>query len=134
MAVQGFREENGKPKMKIPSELFPKCEDDDNDMMMNLRSDDTFVQNAGWYAAQCRCENLVRRHEQQHVLYMEQGVGMNTPVIIKYPFWQYTSENPDAFYVCINKGGAYCPMEINDRAVCIGADIADILTALPEKV
>lgn len=58
----------------------------------------------------------------------------NTPVIIKYPFWQYTSENPDAFYVCINKGGAYCPMEINDRAVCIGADIADILTALPEKV
>ena len=51
----------------------------------------------------------------------------NTPVIIKYPFWQYTSENKKAFYACINLGEAYCPEEIADRAVCIDGDIGDVL-------
>ena len=55
---------------------------------------------------------------------------LNTPIIIKYPFWQYTKENPKAFYACINKGEAYCPEEIADRAVCIDGDIGEVLQKL----
>lgn len=40
----------------------------------------------------------------------------NTPVISKFPFWQYTSENKNAFYVCINMGEAYCPQKITKNA------------------
>lgn len=139
MEAQGFvRDENGvfqvpddgKLLMRVPSELIPKCPDDGSDMTINLRCDDTFVQDEGWYAAQERYQDFLRRHRQMHILYMELGVGMNTPVIIKYPFWKYTAANPKAFYACINKGEAYCPEEIAKRSVCIDGDIGEILCTL----
>lgn len=43
-----------------------------------------------------------------HVLYLELGVGMNTPAIIKFPFWAYTRQNKNAFYACVNLGAAGC--------------------------
>ena len=55
---------------------------------------------------------------------------LNTPIIIKYPFWQYTKENPKAFYACINMGEAYCPKEIADMAVCIDGDIGDVFAKM----
>ena len=76
---------------------------------MNLRSDDRFVQDEGWYRAAQRYEDFLRRHRRGKVLYLELGVGYNTPVIIKYPFWQLTAKNPDAVYACINLGQAECP-------------------------
>lgn len=114
--------------MRVPSELIPVCPDDGADMTMNLRCDDTFVEDDGWYQAKDRYEDFLRRHERLHVLYLELGVGGNTPVIIKYPFWQYTAENPKAFYACLNKGEAYCPQEIADRSVCIDGDIGEVLS------
>jgi NAD-dependent SIR2 family protein deacetylase len=122
--------EEGKLKMEVPAELIPKCPDDGSDMTINLRCDDAFVQDDGWYEAQRRYHDFIRRHGQNRVLYLELGVGMNTPVIIKFPFWKYTSENPNAFYVCINKGEAYCPKEIAERSVCIDGDIGDVLKKL----
>ncbi|MGI6117311.1 MAG: SIR2 family NAD-dependent protein deacylase [Bilifractor sp.] len=136
MEAQGFvRGENGvfqmpedrKLKMQVPSELIPKCPDDGSEMTINLRCDDSFVQDEGWYEAQDRYQDFIRRHRHMHVLYLELGVGMNTPVIIKYPFWQNTEENPNAFYACINKEEAYCPEEIAERAICIDGDLKEVL-------
>lgn len=80
-------------------------------MTMNLRCDNTFVQDEGWYAACSRYEDFLRRHEGANVVYLELGVGGNTPVIIKYPFWKMTYQNAKAFYACINLSETYCPTD-----------------------
>ena len=134
---------------KIPSELIPRCpvcgapmsmnlraddtfvEDECGaPMSMNLRADDTFVEDDGWHLAARRYEDFLRRHEGEHILFLELGVGGNTPVIIKYPFWRMTLANPRAAYACINLDQAYCPPEIESRSLCIGKDIGEVLTAL----
>lgn len=118
--------------MKIPTELIPKCPVCGAPMTMNLRCDDSFVQDEGWYAAAERYESFIRRHNGLHILFLELGVGMNTPVIIKYPFWQMTAKNPKAVYTCVNRGEAYCPREIANQTVCINGDIEAVLYALAQ--
>lgn len=113
--------------MKVPPELIPRCPVCGRPMTMNLRSDDTFVQDEGWYQAQSRCQDFLQRNEGSRVVYLELGVGRNTPVIIKYPFWNDTLNNPNAFYACINFREAYAPGEIAARSVCIDADIGELL-------
>lgn len=113
--------------MKVPSELIPHCSLCGKPLTLNLRKDDGFVQDAGWYAAASRYEGFLRAHEGQHILFLELGVGSNTPVIIKYSFWRMTAQNPKAVYACVNKGEAYCPDEIENRSICIDADISQIL-------
>lgn len=116
--------------MKIPTELIPRCPKCGKPMTMNLRCDDTFVQDEGWYRAAGRYEDFLRRQEGQPVLFLELGVGMNTPGIIKYPFWRLTAQNPSAIYACINQGQAACPEEIKDRAVCMDGDIGAVIDRL----
>ena len=116
--------------MRIPTELIPKCPICGAPMTMNLRSDNTFVQDKGWYAAANRYYDFVHRHENLHILYLELGVGANTPDIIKYPFWQMTARNPKAVYVCVNQGEAFAPKEIENQSICIDADIAETLKKL----
>lgn len=116
--------------MKIPTELIPTCPVCGAPMTMNLRCDDRFVQDDGWYAAADRYEGFLRCHKNMHVLFFEIGVGFNTPGIIKYPFWQMTACNPKAFYACINQKQAFCPEEIAWQSLCIQADIGDILAQL----
>ena len=113
--------------MKIPDELIPKCPHCGKPMAMNLRCDDSFVQDEGWYAAAERYEEFIRRHKNLHILFLELGVGFNTPGIIKYPFMQMTARNPKAVYACVNMNEAYAPREISDRAVCIDGDIGDVI-------
>ena len=98
--------------MKIPSELIPRCPVCGAPMTMNLRCDDSFVQDRGWYAARSRYADFLRQHKQGKVLFLELGVGNNTPGIIKYPFWRMTAQNPEARYACINLGQSRCPAEI----------------------
>ena len=95
---------------------------------MNLRADDSFVEDSGWHRASAAYSDFLRRHENLHVLYLELGVGANTPVIIKYPFWQMTFANEKAMYTCINYGEAFCPGEIEGRSICLDGDIGEILT------
>lgn len=116
--------------MAIPSELVPVCPRCGRPMSMNLRADSTFVEDAGWHAAAKRYADYLDAHATSRVLYLELGVGANTPVIIKYPFWQLTARNPRASYACVNLGEAFCPQEIAERSVCIDADINDVLDAL----
>ena len=113
--------------MKIPSELAPRCPVCGKPMIMNLRCDDTFVQDDGWYAAAQRYEDFLRRHSGLRVVFLELGVGDNTPVIIKYPFWKYTVENPNALYACVNFQEAFAPKEIAARSVCVESDIGEFL-------
>ena len=113
--------------MRVPSELVPRCPVCGAPMSMNLRTDDTFVEDEGWHAASRLYGNFLRRHEGQHMLFLELGVGSNTPVIIKYPFWRMTYHNPRAVYACINLSDAYCPREIQKRAICIDSDIGKII-------
>ena len=118
--------------MKIPTELVPHCPVCGAPLTMNLRCDDTFVQDRGWYAAAERYSNFVRQHSHGKILYLELGVGTNTPGIIKYPFWKFTLENPEAVYACINQGQAYAPREISERSICLEADIHTVLRTLLE--
>ena len=96
-------------------------------MTMNLRCDDKFAEDEGWHAAAERYENFLRTRDGQKLLFLELGVGYNTPVIIKYPFWQMTAGNGNATYACVNLGEAYCPAEIRERSICIDGDIKDFL-------
>ncbi len=116
--------------MKIPPELIPRCPVCGGPMAMNLRSDDTFVQDEGWHAAASRYTDFIRRHEDGPVLFLELGVGYNTPGIIKFPFWQMTARNPQAVYACVNAGEAACPEEIRGRSVCINGDIGQLVKEL----
>ncbi len=118
--------------MKIPTELIPRCPVCGKPMTMNLRSDDTFVEDEGWHRAAERYSLFLRRHEGMQTLFLELGVGYNTPVIIKYPFWQMTAKNPKATYVCINRGEALCPHEIKRQSICMDADIGDVINQLKE--
>lgn len=116
--------------MRIPSELVPHCPVCGAPMTMNLRVDHTFVEDDGWHKAAERYQGFIRRHKGLHILYLELGVGGNTPGIIKYPFWQLTFQNTNAVYACINLSEAYCPAEINKQSICIAGDIGDILKNL----
>ncbi len=139
MAAQGFVKgvdgafrvpEDGSITMRIPTELIPKCPDDGSDVTMNLRADDSFVEDEGWNQASAAYADFLHRHENLHVLYLELGVGANTPVIIKYPFWQMTMANEESVYACINYGEAFCPDEIANRSICIDGDIGDVFTKM----
>lgn len=116
--------------MKIPTELIPKCPVCGAPMTMNLRCDNSFVQDEGWYAAAGRYEDFIRRHKDLHILFLELGVGSNTPGIIKYPFWQMTAKNPNSIYACINYGEAVAPSEIAKQSICINKDISKVLQDL----
>ena len=121
--------ENGTVSMKLPTELIPTAPNGDP-VTMNLRSDESFVEDAGWRKASAAYSDFLRRHENLHVLYLEIGVGANTPVIIKYPFWQMTRDNSRAVYACLNFDEAVCPKEIEQQSVCIQADAGEILRML----
>lgn len=116
--------------MRIPSELIPRCPVCGEPMSMNLRADNTFVEDAGWHSAAQRYQDFIRRHQGLRILFLELGVGGNTPGIIKYPFWQMTYQNPNAVYACINLGDAYAPKEIADRSICVHRDIGEVLKKL----
>ena len=118
--------------MKVPTELLPVCPHCGKPLTMNLRSDNKFVEDEGWHRAAERYENFLRTREGGRILFLELGVGYNTPVIIKYPFWQMTAKNPSATYACINQGQAMCPREIQQQAICIDADIGCILRGLSQ--
>ncbi len=118
--------------MKIPTELLPICPHCGKPMTMNLRSDDKFVEDEGWHRAAERYEDFLRTRAGQKILFLELGVGYNTPVIIKYPFWRMTARNPNATYACINQGQAACPQGIEARSICMDADIGQSLQALSD--
>lgn len=121
-------------EMRVPSQLLPKCPVCGKPMIPNLRCDNRFVEDAGWHQAAARYQDFLRRCQHLSVLYLELGVGYNTPGVIKYPFWQFTAQNPQAIYACINVTHTYVPDELADRAICIKSDIGAALNQLLQLV
>ena len=139
VAAQGFAFAKGgglcvpdgrKPKMEVPSELIPYCPHCHKPMSMNLRADDTFVEDTGWHHAAGQYEEFLQSHRNQKVLFLELAVGYNTPGIVKFSFWRMTAENPKAIYACVNLGEAYAPGEIANQSICIDGDIGEVLKKL----
>ena len=141
--------EDGSPRMEIDSGLIPHCPDDGLEMAPNLRSDDTFVEDDGWHEAAGRYADFLAVHGIKatgfftedgiaetnrsyggRVLFLELGVGRNTPGIIKYPFWQMTFGTENARYACVSLNDAYAPPEIRERSVCIDGDLRETIEAL----
>ena len=116
-------------KMAVPADLLPVCPVCGKPLTMNLRSDDRFAEDDGWHRAAERYESFLGTRGGK-MLFLELGVGYNTPGIIKYPFWQMTTRNPEATYSCVNYGEAVCPEQIKDRSICIDGDIGNILAEL----
>lgn len=113
--------------MKVPSDLIPHCPVCNAPMSMNLRADNTFVEDKGWKMAAKRYKNFLDSNKDKRVLFLELGVGYNTPSIIKFPFWQMTNNFKDAFYICINDKDSYIPKEIDKKSLFIKGNIRDIL-------
>ncbi len=120
----------GQKDGKVPPELFPKCPNCGRPLTLNLRSDDSFIEDYGWVEAAQRYDQFLREHEENRVLFLELGVGSNTPSIIKYPFWRMTLNNPNATYACVNYGESFTLEEIADRSVCIDDDIGETIRQL----
>ena len=116
--------------MRVPTSLIPLCPRCGKPMTMNLRSDDTFVQDDGWYQAAGQYRRFLLQHQKGRILYLELGVGYNTPGIIKYPFWKMALQNPEAVYACVNRGQAFVPGEFRQNALCLDDDIGSVLNNL----
>ena len=125
--------EGGEILMRIPAELIPKCPDDGSDMTNNLRIDNSFIEDEGWYKAAEKYSEFLEKHKNNPVLFLELGVGANTPVIIKYPFWYMVMENKKAVYACINYREAFCPNELEERSICLEGDIGEVLKEIRKK-
>ena len=118
------------PKMSIPTELVPYCPKCGKPMTMNLRADDSFVEDEGWHIAAGRYAEFLRRHQNMKVLFLELAVGFNTPGIIKFSFWRMANEWKDASYACLNYGEAFAPNEIIQKSIIINGDVGEILDRL----
>ncbi len=116
--------------MRIPTELVPRCPVCGEKMKVNLRADETFVEDDGWHAASERYTEFIRRHKDGKVLFLDLGSGGNTPVIFKIPFIRWTMQNPIAIYATVNLGEAFTVDQIADRSIVINADINDVLNSL----
>lgn len=108
----------------------PYCPECGKPMSMNLRADNTFVEDEGWHVAAKRYEQFLERHKNLNIVFIELGIGYNTPVIIKYPFWQMTDKWQHVHYICLNYGQAYAPDEIKDKSVCVNKDIDEVIRRL----
>lgn len=122
--LQMMKEQNNR---KIPSDLVPHCPKCGRPLTMNLRIDHTFVEDDGWHRAQERYTGFLEKHRRSKVVFMELGVGANTPGIIKYPFWRFTYENPKAFFVSVNKMNMPVQKEIQSRSIQLMGKIEDII-------
>lgn len=117
-------------KMSVPTDLIPRCRVCGKPMTMNLRSDNTFVEDEGWHIHAEYYSEFLRRHQNLKTVFLEAGIGGNTPIIVKVPFIRITHEWPDAMYVCLNYGEVFAPDEIRKKSICINGDIGDILDRL----
>lgn len=116
--------------MRVPTALLPRCPYCGGEAVMNLRVDDGFVEDEGWHAAAGRYAAFLRRHAGSRILFLELGVGFNSPGVIKYPFWRMTQANPLATYVCVNQGETFAPPQLGSRAIAVNGDLAQVLRRL----
>lgn len=116
--------------MKFPTELIPYCPKCKAAMSMNLRADHTFVEDDGWKKASKNYHQFLERYKDQNIIFLELGVGFNTPGIIKYPFLQKTIENPKAHFIEINLNPYPLPKRFLPQSIVIKGDLKEVLMEL----
>ena len=70
---------------------------------MNLRCDDTFVEDSHWHRQAKRYNDFVYKASDKSLLLLEFGVGFNTPAIIRFPFEQMAAQLPDTILLLFNR-------------------------------
>lgn len=122
--------------MEIDESLIPLCPNCGAKLTFNLRMDEKFVQDEGWNLAHKRYSNFLENTLNSKILFLDLGIGMNTPSIIKYPFIKMTYDNDNAFYVSINRDNEFSAdnikklgIDISDKSFFIDQDIFEILKA-----
>lgn len=120
--------------MRVPSGLVPYCPVCGAPMSMNLRIDETFVEDEGWHAAAGRYKDFLVKHRDASVLFLELGVGDNTPGIIQYPFMQMVRQNKNAVYARINLLSGWIPGEIANRSLVLQEDIGKALAHIQSEI
>ena len=118
------------PKEGVSMHISAELADKVKIYTKNLREDDTFVEDEGWHQASQRYTDFINKHLNDKIIYLELGVGMNTPGIIKYPFWNLTAANPKAKFITIDAQNIIYPEQISDQAIGIKGNINDVLKKL----
>lgn len=117
-------------EFKVPSWLVPHCPKCGEPLAVNLRVDQYFVEDNGWQDAQKRYQNFLEKNKKKDILFLELGVGYNTPVIIKYPFWRMTYQNHKATYIYVNQEQLAIPDEIQEQTIDLQGDIQQIVAKI----
>lgn len=112
----------------VPQYLLPVCPLCGAPMTTNLRCDDKFAEDDGWREARDRYHAFLDKAAGKNTLFLELGVGYDTPGVIKYPFWRMTAENPSARFISVNIGETFVPGEIADRSLVVKGDIHLLLS------
>jgi len=115
---------------KIPSELIPKCPVCGGEMDVNVRKDKYFVQDEAWDKACDNYSSFLKEIEDKKVVFIELGVGFNTPGIIRYPFEQRTYVNPNATIIRLNRDYPYGAVENEDKTIAFDEDMMGVIRAL----
>ena len=87
---------------RIPTQLIPHTPDGKL-VAMNLRCDDTFVEDKHWYEQADRYSQFIEKSYDKRLLLLEFGVGFNTPVIIRFPFERMAAQFPQTSLVRFNR-------------------------------
>ena len=118
--------------LKIPSSLVPKCPVCNRNMSVNLRCDDTFVEDDNWYKMQNKYDEFVLENNDKNVLLLEFGIGFNTPGIIRFPFEKMTFMHDNFKLIRFNDKYAMVPNEIKERSISVTDDIGKIIDLIKE--
>ncbi|MGN0267042.1 MAG: SIR2 family NAD-dependent protein deacylase [Lachnospiraceae bacterium] len=116
--------------MRIPTELIPLCPRCGAEMDFNLFWDDTFVRDKGWHIAHNRYIYYLEQHQKGKILYLELGVGFNSPGVIKMPFWNMAAQNPDSVFASVNLTLPCYPLTLQKRSIVLQADIDRVISDL----
>lgn len=115
---------------EIAPSLIPRCPICGKEMTTNLRIDECFVEDEGWHKAQKIYHEFLEESENKKILFLELGVGFNTPIIIKIPFIKMTYEYKDSFHIPISKGQSYLLWKIQNKSLPINCDFKTIIEGL----
>ena len=120
-------------KFHIRTEDVPKCPHCGRFLIPNLRSGANFVEKP----------HIKKRKEYQKfiednvkddkkIVFLEIGVGFNSPGVIRTPFNYMTYEIPNAKLIRINLNDPNVPHEIKSKTIIIQDDIKKVLSILKD--
>ena len=115
---------------RIPSELVPRCPRCGERMEVNIRKDRYFVEDEQWRKERERYEKFLNEVKDRKIVFLELGVGFNTPTIIRLPFEKMVASLPSATLVRVNLSYPELMAKIEARSVVIADDIGKTIAEI----